>query len=167
MNWLPEWGDAANLTYSMILLFGQKGGADLDQAAIRSNLLEYEDQCAAAIEFIFRFQARQATAMLLFMNQLAPDERTPIREIGLQKARRHAAEIITGALISIAEGMKLENKRLITAALRDTCKVWVKFIPSDDRTQIKDKTAEILGLENDNDVRRCLTTFAEAIAMTK
>ena len=59
MDWLPEWGAAAGLTYQLILLFGQTLGPDFDQTAVQRNVFEYEVQCASALEFILHFQARR------------------------------------------------------------------------------------------------------------
>jgi hypothetical protein len=165
--WLLDWSDAANRTNKLILLFGVKPGPDLDQAAVLRNLTEYEDQYAAAMNFIVRLYAREATAMLLFWDELAPDQRTPVREAGLQQARRGAAQLITGIIVSVAQGMKLENARLMTAAMRDTRAVWAPFILPDERALIVKRLGDIPQRVNDEQVRKNLSALAEALTAVK
>jgi hypothetical protein len=50
------------------------------------------------------------------MDQLTPQQRTPIREQGFKSARTGSAETLYGALITIAQGMKPANARLLSAA---------------------------------------------------
>ncbi|HVH80555.1 MAG TPA: hypothetical protein VM782_14260, partial [Stellaceae bacterium] len=70
VSWGIEWLDAAKETYKRIMFFGAKPGPDLDQEAVLRNLTEYEDQFATAVTFLLRFEAREATTMFLFMDQL-------------------------------------------------------------------------------------------------
>jgi hypothetical protein len=58
----------------------------LDQAAVLRNLVEYEDQYAAAMTFMIRLNAREATMLSLFVHKLAPEQRTPVRDAGLATA---------------------------------------------------------------------------------
>jgi len=169
MPWMLEWGDAANQSNKLILLFGSKPGAggELDQAAIARNVADYEDQYAAALAFIIRFQARQAPTMLLFLDRLPPEQRTPVREAGLQKARGGAAEMIAGAVISVAPSMKPANARAITAALRDTKDVWATFLVPADRTKVGGVLARARILAKDDETQKNLATFAAALAAAK
>jgi hypothetical protein len=165
--WVSEWFDAANQTNKRIIYFGTQPGPNLDQAATIRNLVEYEDQYAAAMDFMLRFAAREATTLFLFMDQLAPEQRTPIREAGLQKARGGGAEMIAGSIGAVAVGMKPINARLITAAMRDTRDVWATFILPNDRTQIISQLAKVKSIVKDDDVQKNLATFADALAKTK
>jgi hypothetical protein len=90
-----------------------------------------------------------------------------MREAGLLKARGGAAELIIGGLVSVAQAMKPANARLMTAALRDTQEVWMKFILPDDRTQIIGQATEILKTVQDDEIRKSLTTFAKTLALAK
>ena len=120
MPWVLDWFDAVKETYKRIFFFGTKFSPDFDQAVLGHNLEEYEDQYAAAMTFELRLLAREAATSFLFMGQLTPEERTPIREAGLQKFRASGAQMIENAIPPIAAGMRSANARLITAALRDT-----------------------------------------------
>jgi len=91
MAWLLEWFGAANQTNKRIIYFGANLGPNLDQAAVLRNLAEYQDQYESAMNFLLRYTARETTAMSLFMDQLTPEQHTPIREAGFQKARGDAA----------------------------------------------------------------------------
>jgi hypothetical protein len=118
--WVSEWLDAAKRTYKQIMYFGTETGPDLDQAAVLRNLVEYEDQYAAAMTFMIRLNAREATTLSLFVDKLAPEQRTPVRDAGFQRARHGGGAIIAGATGAIAEDLKPANARLITTAMRDT-----------------------------------------------
>jgi hypothetical protein len=144
-----------------------KPGPNLDQAAVLRNLAEYEDQYASAINFLLRFAARQATTMFLFMDQLTPEQRTPIREAGLQKARGGVAEMIVSSIGSVAEGMRPANARLMTAAMRDTRDVWATYILPNDRTQIISLLKNATNVVKDDEVQKNLTTFAATLAAAK
>lgn len=165
--WLLDWGDAANRTYKQLLLFGVQTAPALDQVALTRNLVDYEDQCAAAMNFLIRFQAREAASVVLFMNQLTPDQRTPIREAGLKKARAGAEELIRGAIISTVQGMKIANARLLTAAIRDTRDVWAAYILPDDRTQITGLLKQIQKGAIDAELQNNLAVFADAFVVAR
>ena len=78
--WLIDWIEAANAANKLLLFYGAKPGPQPDLAAIERNMTEYEDQYAAAINFLIRSQARQAVSIKMFMAGLAPKERTRVRE---------------------------------------------------------------------------------------
>jgi len=112
------------------LYFGIAPPADLiaDQAAIKRNATDYEDQEAVALSFIIRISARVIQASFLFMEQPA----------GFTKARAGSAETMLGALVTIAQGMKPANARLLSAAIRDTSDAWAASILPGDRPTILD-----------------------------
>ena len=60
--WLLQWGSAVDQSYKRIVLFGLQPGQPIDQLIMRRNISEYQDQCAMAMDFMIRFEARQATA---------------------------------------------------------------------------------------------------------
>jgi hypothetical protein len=164
MSWLIEWGDVANRANKSIILFGLKPGPDLDQTALLRNLTEYEDQYATGMDFMIRLFAREAITVPLFMNQLTPEQRTPIREAGVQKTRRGAGELIAGAIGSIAQGMRPENARVMSAAMRDTAAIWASFLLPDDRTSIVKLLTQVSKTLNDSEARKNLATFSAALA---
>jgi hypothetical protein len=167
MPWVIDWIDAAKETNKRIIFFGTKYGPNMDQAAVVRNLAEYEDQYASALNFLIRFAAREATASILFMDQLTPEQRTPIREAGLRKARGGAAGLISNAIGCVALGMRPANARLITAALRDTRDALATFILPNDRTQIIGLLTKATNIVNDDEVQTNFTAFAGALAAAK
>ena len=167
MTWLIEWLVAANQTSKQIIYFDIKPGPNPDQAATLRNLTDYEDQYAAATNFMLRVAAREATAMLLFMDQLAPEQRTPVREAGLQKSRNGAAGLIASAIGSVFVGVRPANARLMTAAMRDTRDVWASYILPDDRTQIINLLTRAANMAKDEEVKKNLTAFNAALAAAK
>ena len=167
MPWVIDWIDAAKETYKRIIFFGTKYGPDMDQAAVVRNLAEYQDQYASAVNFLIRIGAREGSTSFLFMDQLTPEQRTPIREAGLQKARGGAALLITSAIGCVAQGMRPANARLITAALRDTRDALATFILPNDRTQIIGLLTKAANIVKDDEVQTNLTVFAGALATAK
>lgn len=167
LTWLIEWLSAANQTSKQIIYFDIKPGPNPDQAATLRNLTDYEDQYAAATNFMLRVAAREATAMLLFMDQLAPEQRTPVREAGLQKSRNGAAGLIASAIGSVFVGVRPANARLMTAAMRDTRDVWASYILPDDRTQIINLLTRAANMAKDEEVKKNLTAFNAALAAAK
>jgi hypothetical protein len=164
MVWVLGWVDAANETYKRILGFGAKPGPDLDQEALVRNWTEYEDQYALALTFLLRGFAREATTLPLFWDQLTPDQRTPIRAAGLQRARSGGAQLVETVLGCVAVGMRPANARLITAAARDTGEAWANFILPKDRIRIIDQLGNAEGLVKDDDVRQNLAVFRAHLA---
>jgi hypothetical protein len=137
LPWLADWMDAANAANKLITRYGSKPGPQPDLAAIQRNMTEYEDQYAAAMNFMIRGLAREAVASKLFWAGLAPDERTRVREEGFVKFRSSAVEFILAAACSaiLVDG-KPANARLAAAALRDTREVWAGFFLPQDRARV-------------------------------
>jgi hypothetical protein len=167
IRWLLQWGAAVDQSYKRIILYGLQPGQPIDQLVMRRNMSEYEDQCAVAMSFLIRFEARQATTLTLFLEQLPPEQRTPARATGLQQARGGAAQTITGAITAMSEGMKPDNARLIAAALRDTRDVWAGYIMPDDRSRIVKLIADTPATVKDREAQKNLTAFAGALAAAK
>ncbi len=125
-----QWFTAASLVNKQIVYFGP------DEMAVLRNLKEYESQYAQAMNFMIRVAARESQALDLFMEALTPEQRTPVREAGLLKARGGAAELLASAIGIVAQGVGPDNARLMSAALRDTRDVWASYLLPDDRRQI-------------------------------
>jgi hypothetical protein len=165
ISWLLQWGAAVDQSYKRIILYGLQPGQPVDQLVMRRNMSEYEDQCAVAMSFLIRFEARQATTLTWFLDQLPPEQRTPARAAGLQQARSGSAQTITGAITAMTQGMKPGNARLIAGALRDTRDVWAGYIMPDDRTRIAKLIADTPA--KDREAQKNLTAFAGALAAAK
>ena len=93
LDWLLDWMDAANTVNKLFTRYGSKPGPQPDLEALQRNMTEYEDQYAAAMNFMIRGQARQAVSSKLFMAELAPEQRTRVREKGFAGARSSARRI--------------------------------------------------------------------------
>jgi hypothetical protein len=65
LPWLLDWMEAANAANKLITRYGSKPGPQPDLAAIERNMAEYEDQFAAALNFLIRGQAREAVSSKL------------------------------------------------------------------------------------------------------
>jgi len=165
--WLLQWGAAVVQSYTRIILYGLQPGQPIDQLVMRRNMSEYQDQCAVAMNFLIRFEARQATTLTLFLDQLPAEQRTPARAAGLQQARAGAAQTITGSITAMTEGMKPGNARLIAAALRDTRDIWAGYIMPDDRSRIAKLIADTPATVKDREAQKNLTAFAGALAAAK
>jgi hypothetical protein len=165
ISWLLQWGAAVDQSYKRIILYGLQPGQPVDQLVMRRNMSEYEDQCAMAMSFLIRFEARQATTLTLFLDQLPAEQRTPTRAAGLQQARGGAAQTITGAITAMTQGMKAANARLIAGALRDTRDIWAGYITPEDRTRITKLIADTPAA--DRETQKNLTAFAGALAAAK
>jgi hypothetical protein len=165
ISWLLQWGAAVDQSYKRIILYGLQPGQPVDQLVMRRNMSEYQDQCAVAMSFLIRFEARQATTLTLFLDQLPPEQRTPARAAGLQQARSGSAQTITGAITAMTQGMKPGNARLIAGALRDTRDVWAGYIMPDDRARIAKLIADTPA--KDREAQKNLTAFAGALAAAK
>jgi hypothetical protein len=167
IRWLLQWGAAVDQSYKRIILFGLQPGQPVDQLVMRRNMSEYQDQCATAMSFLIRFEARQATTLTLFLDQLPAEQRTPARAAGLQQARSGAAQTITGAITAMTEGMKPNNARLIAGALRDTRDIWAGYIMPDDRTRIAKLIADTPTSVKDREAQKSLAAFAGTLAAAK
>jgi hypothetical protein len=165
--WLLQWGAAVDQSYKRIILYGLQPGQPIDQLVMRRNMSEYQDQCAMAMSFLIRFEARQATTLTLFLDRLPPEQRTPARAAGLQQARGGAAQTIVGAITAMTEGMKPGNARLIAGALRDTRDIWAGYIIPDDRSRITKLIAETPATVKDRETQKNLAALAGALAATK
>ena len=167
ISWLLQWGAAVDQSYKRIILYGLQPGQPIDQLVMRRNMSAYEDQYAVAMSFLIRFEARQATTLTLFLNQLPQEQRTPARAAGLQQARSGSAQTITGAITAMTQGMKPNNARLIAGALRDTRDIWAGYITPDDRTRIAKLIAETPATLKDRETQKNLAVFAGALAAAK
>jgi hypothetical protein len=165
--WLLQWGAAVVQSYTRIILYGLQPGQPIDQLVMRRNMSEYEDQCATAMSFLIRFEARQATTLTLFLDQLPAEQHTPARAAGLQQARSGSAQTITGSITAMTEGMKPGNARLIAGALRDTRDIWAGYIIPDDRARIAKLIADTPATVKDRETQKSLAAFAGALAATK
>jgi hypothetical protein len=133
LDWLLDWMEAANATNKLFTRYGSKPGPQPDLAAVLRNMTEYEDQYAAAMNFLIRGQAREAVSSTMFIAGVAPEQRTRVREEGFAGARSSSAEFILSAICSVVQsGGKPANARLVAAAIRDTREVWAScFLPKD------------------------------------
>jgi hypothetical protein len=161
--WLLDWTAAANSTNKLTLLFDANPGAAPDWAAIQRNMTEYEDQYAAASNFLIRFQARAAVSLNLFMASLTPEQRTPVREAGLTRARSGAAEMILGAIGAVVLNGKPANARLVAAAIRDTRGVWASYFLPQDRAHMIELLAGLPKRVPDETARIDLAAFTAAL----
>jgi hypothetical protein len=169
LPWLMNWMAAANGVLKSILYFGINPPADpiADAPAIRRNATDYEDQEAVALSFLIQIGAREIQSAFLFMDQLTPQQRTPIREEGFKSARTGSAETLYGGLVTIAQGMKPANARLLSAAIRDTIDVWVADIFPKDRPLILNQLAQAGKATDDGEARKNLAAFGAALAEAK
>ncbi|SHL33239.1 hypothetical protein SAMN05444159_5634 [Bradyrhizobium lablabi] len=162
--WLLDWMEAANATNKLFTRYGSKPGPQPDLAAIQRNMTEYEDQYAAAMNFLIRGQAREAVSSKLFMAGLAPEQRTRVREEGLAGARRSTAEFILAAICSVIEsGGKPANARLVAAAIRDTREVWASYFLPQDRARVIELLADLPKRVPDEGARIDLAAFTAAL----
>ncbi len=162
--WLLDWMDAAKETHKLFLLYGAKPGPQPDLAAIERNMTEYQDQYAAAMNFLIRCQAREAVSSDMFMAGLAPEQRTRVREEGFAGARRATAEWIMSAICSaILSGGKPANARLVAAAIRDTREVWASYVLPQDRARMIEQLAGFTRQVPDETARTDLVAFTAAL----
>jgi len=101
LPWLMDWAATANGAYKSILFFGIAPPVTLltDPPALQRNVTEYEDQEAAAINFLLRIYAREIQAGFAFMSALAPAQRTAVRMEGLNKMRGAEAGTVANCLM--------------------------------------------------------------------
>lgn len=167
--WLLAWTSAASQASKALLYFAITPPADpiADRAAIERNMVELEDQHALAFAFIVRIAAREAQTMFLFMDQLPPEQRTPVREQGFTTVRAGGAETIYGVLTTLTSDLKPANERLLSAAIRDTADVWVKDILPKDRPDIMRQAGKAQGAVKDAEAKENIALFATAMADAK
>jgi hypothetical protein len=162
--WLLDWMEAANATNKLFTRYGSRPGPQPDLEAIQRNMAEYEDQYAAAMNFLIRGQAREAVSSKLFMADLAPEQRTRVREEGFARARSSAAEFILAAICSTIEsGGKPANARLVAAAIRDTRDVWASYFLPQDRARVIELLADFPKRVPDEPARIDLAAFTAAL----
>jgi len=164
VTWLIDWMEAANTTIKTFTRYGSKPGPQPDLAAVQRNLTEYEDQYAAAMNFVIRGLAREAVSSRLFMAGLAPEQRTRIREEGFARARSATAEMILDAICSVVmSGGKPANARLVAATIRDTREVWASYFLPQDRARTIEQLAGLPERVPDETARIDLAAFRAAL----
>jgi hypothetical protein len=164
MNWLMDWTDAANATHKLFMFYGAKPGPQPDLAAFERNMAEYGDEYAVAISFMIRGLAREAVAAKLFMADLAPEQRTRIREEGLAGLRRNSAGYILSTVCAAIQGAsKPANARLVAAAIRDTREVWASFLLPQDRARVIEQLSDLPKWAPDEIARADLAAFTAAL----
>lgn len=167
VGWLVQWFSAASLANKQIIYFGTKAGPNPDEIAVLRNLKEYENQYAAAMNFMIRVAARESGALALLMDGLTPEQRTPVREAGLLKARSGAAELLASAIGIVAQGVGPDNARLMSAALKDTRDVWATYLLPDDRRQILSYLAKATEIVKDDEVKANLMVAGGTLSTVK
>ncbi|TYL83943.1 hypothetical protein [Bradyrhizobium cytisi] len=164
MGWLMDWTNAANATHKLFILYGAKPGLEPDLAALQRNMTEYGDQYAVAMSFMIRGMAREAVAGQLFWAELAPEQRTRIREEGFTGFRKNSAVYILTTVCAAIQGAgKPANARLVAAALRDTREVWASFLLPQDRARVIAELADLPKWAPDEMARADLATFTAAL----
>jgi hypothetical protein len=162
--WLPDWLDAANAAVKLFTRYGSKPGPQPDLAAVQRNMTEYEDQYAAAMNFMIRGLAREAVSSRMFWAGLAPEQRTRVREEGLAGLRRASAEIILATICSaVQNGGKPANARLVAAAIRDTREVWASYLLPQDRARVIEQLADLPRQVPDETARIDLAAFTATL----
>ena len=160
LPWLLDWMEAANAANKLITRYGSKPGPQPDLAAIERNIAEYEDQFAAALNFLIRGQAREAVSSKLFWEGLAPEQRTRVREQGFAGARNSNAEFILSAICSgLTSGGKPANARLVAAAIRDTREIWAGYFLPQQRAYLLEQLTEYAKRVPDETARADLAAF--------
>ncbi|UZE47178.1 hypothetical protein [Rhodopseudomonas sp. P2A-2r] len=162
VEWLSTWGEAANYTIIRVMWFGVQSKSSVDEAAFRRNVMDYEDQYAAATNFLIRIAARQSAALMQQMEQLAPEQRTATWMEGFELSRIGAGEMVRGLLISVAQGMKPANARMMTAALKDTREIWSGYLSAEQRAEAL-SIIEQAAYFRDEQVKGNIASFATAI----
>jgi len=164
LPWLLDWMEAANAVNKLFTRYGSKPGPQPDLATIQRNMTEYEDQYAAAINFLIRGQAREAISAKMFWAGLAPEQRTRIREEGFAGARNSSAEFVLSAVCSAIMGSrKPDNARLVSAAVRDTREVWASYFLPQHRSHIVEQLVDYTRQVPDETVRTDLAAFTAAV----
>ena len=166
-GWLIQWFTAASLVNKSIIYFDSHPGPNPDDIAVVRNLKEYENQYVSAMNFMIRLAAREATALTLFLEQLTPEQRTPVREAGLLKARGGAAELLASSIGVVTQGITPDHARLMSAALKDTRNVWATYLLPDDRRQIIGYLTKAIGMIGDDGVKGNLAAVTDTLTAAK
>ena len=164
MDRLQVWMEAAKETNKLLMFYGSKPGPQPDLPAIQRNMTEYEDQYAAMMNFMIRLQARHAVSGKMFMEGLAPEQRTSVREKAYVGFRNFSANMIVetvGAVI--LGGARPPNVHLVTAAVRDTREVWASFFLPQDRARVIELVAGLAKRAPDETARIDLAAFTAAL----
>jgi hypothetical protein len=169
LSWLLDWVAAANGVNKSIMFFGITPPVTLltDPAALQRNITDYEDQLAAAINFLVRITAHEIQAAFVFIDQLPLAQRTPVRKEGFNKMRIANAQTVINYLGWIAAGMKPANARLVSAALRDTGAVWATAIFPADRPTVLAMLDKARAATKDEETRSNLSAFGSLLAKAK
>ena len=169
LPWLMDWATAANGAYKSILFFGiaRPVNPQTDAAAIARNFTDYEDQEAAAGNFLLRITAREIESAFAFMDWLPPAQRTQVRIEGFTKIRAANAQTVISYLGCIVMGMKPANARLISAAVRDTGADWAMAILPADRPAVLATLAKAEAAATDEETRGNLSSFAALLTNAK
>lgn len=169
LPWLIDWISAANGVNKSILSFGIAPPVNplTDQAALQRNVTDYEDQQAAATNFLLRAEAREIQAAVMFLDQLPPAQRTPVRLEGFNKMRLYLTQTLLSYLGCIVPGMKPANARLVSAAIRDTGAAWATAILLADRPTILAMLDKAQAAVTDEETRSNLAGFASLMAKAK
>jgi hypothetical protein len=167
--WLMDWASTANGVYKSILYFGIAPPVtpQTDAAALQRNLTDYEDQEAAASNFLLRITAREIRAAFAFMDQLPAAQRTPVRMEGLNKLRVAEAETVLTYLGCIVPGIKAANARLVSAAIRDTGADWTTAILPADRPAVLAMLDKAQAAVKDDETRNNLSSFGALLTTAK
>ncbi len=143
MSWLVQWAEAMNKVNQLLIFTGAKSSSEADkQAAIERNLVDYEDALFPAWAFMARLQTRMLLNADLFMDALKPADRTPARQSGLVKIRNGHIQFVQGGLTTIAAGVKPQNAKLLTAALRETAPTWAPRITEQEQSRMRSTLIE-------------------------
>jgi hypothetical protein len=169
LPWLMDWANAANTVNKSIMFFGIPPPVTLqtDPAALQRNVTDYEDQEAAAGNFLLRIYAREFQAAGAFMDGLAPAQRTRVRMEGFNKMRVAQAGTVLNYVGWIAAGMKPANARLISAAIRDTGPVLATSILPADRPAIVAMLDKAWAVTMDPETGNNLASFRVLLTQAK
>jgi hypothetical protein len=167
--WLIDWATVANGVCKSILFFGIAPPVNpvTDAAALQRNFTDYEDEEAAASNFMLRIVPREIQAAFAFLDELAPAQRTPVRMEGFHKMRVAEAEMILNYLGCIVPGMKPANARLVSAAIRDTGAIWASAILPGDRPTILATLAKAQAAVTDEETSSNLSSFGTLLTQAK
>jgi hypothetical protein len=164
LEWLLDWVQAANDTLKLFTRYGSKPGSQPDLAALERNLAHYEDVFAVAMNFMIRSQAREGASIKLFRANLAPEQRTRVREEGFTGASKFAAEWILETICTTMPSTgKPANARLVAAALRDTREIWASYFLPKDRARLIEGLAVYRKQVADETARADLADFLAAL----
>ena len=139
IEWLLDWVDAANTASKLFTRYGSKQESQPDFTALARNMAAYEDQYAAALNFMIRAPGpRGGLDEIVHGGPRAGAAHARARR-GLARARNGAAEFVLAAICSaIQGGSKAVNARLVAAAIRDTREVWASYFLPQDRARMID-----------------------------